>query len=180
MKEIWRHVKKYGDIYSISDRGRVRANKRTAPLSRERYVSYATKTRILKPYPRNRGYLAITLSYKRAIKTFSIHRLVAQAFINNPENKPCVNHINGLKTDNSLKNLEWCTYSENSKHAFKLKLNVGAQGEAAASAKLNNKKVIYIRQSDKSLTQLSDIFNVSVSAIRRAKNKKTWGHIADN
>lgn len=66
----------------------------------------------------NNGYLKYELKYKETKKVFLIHRLVALSFIPNPENKRCVNHINGIKTDNRVENLEWVTYKENSRHAI--------------------------------------------------------------
>lgn len=87
----------------------------------------AWKTRVckwkLKSTRLNKWYNYISL-YKNNIPwTKKIHRLVAQAFIPNPENKPCINHINWIKDDNRVENLEWCTYSENSIHAIQSWLN---------------------------------------------------------
>jgi len=66
------------------------------------------------------GYLSITLKdSSKPEKKYLIHRLVAEAFIENKHNKPCVNHINGIKNDNRVENLEWCTYSENTRHSLK-------------------------------------------------------------
>lgn len=77
----------------------------------------------LKPFMR-RDYYCVKLYSKLFKKTISIHRLVAKTFISNPENKPCVNHKDGNKLNNYFKNLEWCTYSENTIHAIKNNLKI--------------------------------------------------------
>lgn len=66
----------------------------------------------------SRGYKRVTLSINGKTKRFQVHRLVAMYFIENPLNKPCVNHIDGDKENNCINNLEWCTYSENEKHSY--------------------------------------------------------------
>lgn len=80
--------------------------------------SYFRKGKLLKPKKHKDGYLFVTLTKEKSKKNFYVHRLVAEAFIPNPENKPQVNHINGNKTDNTISNLEWVTNAENSRHAY--------------------------------------------------------------
>ncbi len=71
-----------------------------------------------------KGYMKVDICVNSIKKKKFIHRLLAEAFIPNPLNKPIVNHINGIKTDNQLENLEWCTSSENQSHAYRLKLKI--------------------------------------------------------
>jgi hypothetical protein len=82
-----------------------------------------TKNKFLIPVDNGRGYKKVNLCKNGSIKRIYVHRLIAETFLPNPENKPQVNHINGIKSDNRLENLEWVTPSENGKHAFKIGLN---------------------------------------------------------
>lgn len=98
----------YEGIYKISSLGRV---KRVGKYRNQ--VKEWESNRILKPATKSKGYMYVQLSKNGKTSPKHIHRLVAEAFIPNPENKPTVNHKNGNKADNSLENLEWATYTEN-------------------------------------------------------------------
>jgi len=109
-----------------------------------------------------------------------IHRWLAENFIPNPYNLPCVNHKDGDKWNNELNNLEWCTYSENIQHAFDTGLNVSKQGEEHHSAKLTQEQVDTIRQiyvkgcREYGAKPLGRRFGVSYTQIRRIVNNDRW------
>lgn len=120
-EEIWKDIKGYEGYYQVSNLGRIKSLQRNGTIK---------KDRILKPN-NVKGYLQITLQ-KNGIKAYKkIHRIVAENFITNINNKTEVNHIDGNKHNNCIENLEWVTKSENQKHAYKLGLNKshGIKGE---------------------------------------------------
>lgn len=117
-KEIWKDVKDYERRYQVSNFGRVkslpRIAKRVYKRTGRRY-DLKVEGRILKQFMSNRGYYYVVLSDKRG-KVFLVHRLVAEAFISNPEKKSTVNHIDGNRGNNAVGNLEWATYGEQEEH----------------------------------------------------------------
>lgn len=115
-QEIWKDVNGYEGHYQVSNYGQVRSVDRIVVRMYRGGFSKAGK--IVKPYVTPKGYLRIQLSKDGKLKNFMVHRLVALAFIENPNNKPEVNHKDGNKRNNFLENLEWVTSSENQIHAY--------------------------------------------------------------
>lgn len=123
MEEVWKDVEEFEGRYEVSNRGAVRSwvdkhgNRRTEPKA-------------LKPRKDHKGYLFVTLCKDGKMKNFRIHRMVAWAFVPNPQNLPQVNHLNEDKTDNRACNLEFCTQTYNN--------NYGTHNEKIAKARLNH------------------------------------------
>lgn len=108
---------------------------------------YSRKSqRMLKPYASKYPYLRVDLHKDGKGKSMPIHRLVATAFIPNPENKGEVNHINGIKTDNRVENLEWVTHKENVHHAYKTGLNRGHSENRAMAVEMYSMEGMFIAE----------------------------------
>jgi len=170
MQETWKDIEGYEGRYQVSDLGRVKSIKRNVW-----YYNYNAKKRaqmakpecVLRTSMIQGGYLQIGLyanGTKR--KRGSIHRLVRKAFIPNPENKPCINH------------LAWSTYSENNKHALDTGLATVLRGELKSESKLNEFQVRVIRKTTGLYQrELAEIFNVSPTTICDIRNYTSWKHI---
>ncbi|MBQ3434293.1 MAG: HNH endonuclease [Selenomonadaceae bacterium] len=161
--ELWLPVPDF-DKYQVSNFGRVKSFNRS-------------NQRILKPAI-VKGYPHVQLKKDRQHKNFYIHRLVAQAFIPNPEGKSEINHRDGNKLNNFVGNLEWATSSENRQHAFDTGLQ--KSGEERSDSKLTNDQVHFIRENPDGLTTyaLADLFGVNqvtISKIQRGKRYKKAG-----
>lgn len=133
--------------------------------------------KILTPCLNKQGYLRVHFSKDGELKNFFVARLVATCFIPNPNNKPFVNHIDGVKFNNHVANLEWVTPAENSQHAFASGLANSAQGCDDYNAVIKNKAdIIYIRDNPYNLTgeELAKMFNCTPTTIRRIQLGKTY------
>lgn len=124
MEEIWKKVEGH-PRYEVSNLGRIRAI----------YIRGIKRNKILKPKLTKKGYLEASLYKEGGHKSFALHRLVAEAFIPNPNNYPTINHMDGNKQNNNISNLEWCTYKENIIHAYRTGLKHGIRGKDHSSSK---------------------------------------------
>ena len=115
-KEIWRAIKGYEGLYEVSNMGRIKSVERTARCGLNGGCYRTVSEKILKADISSNGYLLIGLSKGGKVNRYSIHRLVAEAFIPNIDNLPCINHIDENKENNCVENLEWVTYKENNNH----------------------------------------------------------------
>lgn len=112
--EVWKDIKGYEGLYQVSNFGRVKSVARKIQL--KQYAKETTET-IMKLDLNKRGYLYVHLCKNSKYKSYRVHRLVAEAFVENPEHKDQVNHIDRNVLNNKSSNLEWCTNVENMKHA---------------------------------------------------------------
>ena len=144
--------------YEITRDGRVISHKKITPKELKYYID-------------RDGYKRVTLRINGKAKHYSVHRLVAMVYLNNPNNLPEVNHINGDKLDNSLENLEWVTRSENTKKAYENKQII-----ALGKPKLTLELVKEIRENKDNLNreQLAKKYNVSCSCIQHIRKGRTW------
>lgn len=145
MEEIWKVVEGYDGVYPVSNLGNVKTKTRTAVRRDGVVVTYVGKVLKQSDCPGRRfGYKMVHLYGSHGRDTWQVHRLVAIAFIQNPENKPCVNHVDGNKSNNCVSNLEWNTYAENNAHA----LSTGLKEQTPSSYKSKLTKLDYEARRD--------------------------------
>lgn len=169
-------VKGFEGLYEVDDRGIITALQRTVNKGK---CHRSWEEHPLKCGIDGSGYFRTNLAKNGVNKTVKVHRIVAEAFIPNPLNLPQVNHKDGNKQNNSVKNLEWCSASENQKHAFRMGLK-SVDGELNPSHKLTKDQVEYIRihyiprHCEFGTTALGKRFGVHRKTISRIINNQHW------
>lgn len=174
---IWKPVKGFEKYYLVSDTGLVKSVPRVAIRSNGR--AYSVKEKVLSAAKDGGGYLRVALSVDGRITTKKVHRLVAEAFCSGDDRLE-VNHINGDKSDNRSCNLEFCTRSENVKHAFKTGLAKPLTGVKNPCCKIDEIKALTIKTlivNKNSLADISRKLNVSYHIVKDISRGKTWKHI---
>lgn len=162
--EEWRDIKGYEGRYQVSSHGNVRS------LPRKGEHCKRTEPIIMRLSDQKGGYKGVTLYENGERKRKLIHRLVAEAFLPNPECKPEVNHINGIRYDNNVANLEWVTTSENAIHSF-----------VVLKRKTDNKKVMCVEtgvtfDSTTEASKAMGIIRTSITKCCRRKRKTAGGY----
>jgi hypothetical protein len=179
--KIFKDIPGFEGYYQISNRGIAKSIERTT--IRSDGLKQTFKGKILKPSVNEFGYMFVCLSKNGKIKMMRVHRLVASAFIPNPENKPEVNHKNGVKSDNELSNLEWNTRIENVRHFCKTGLKKAFKGEENYNSKLTESDVMFIRNNYThrhpkfNTVAFSKKFGVHNTVISSIVTFKTWKHV---
>ncbi len=169
--EEWRDVVGFEGLYSVSSMGRVYSHEGRPPKMLKRHLSA-------------KGYVRAPLSYtKDGIKVrreCTVHRLMGLAFIPNPDNKPQINHKDGVKTNNVLSNLEWVTGSENQIHSFRVLGREIFRGQRSVLAKITDADAKFIKDQIKMGTKqirLAERFKVHYNTISMIKRGLSWRHI---
>ena len=160
-----KEIKGYEGLYTVNSMGKVFSIK--TGKEKKKLIS-------------NAGYYRVHLFNKGKGKIILVHRLVAEAFIPNPKNLPCVNHIDGNKLNNRVTNLEWVTSSENNKKA--VEAGQSPSGSTVYNAVFSEEQVLFIKELFSigySKTKLARMFNVSTSALTDMLNTKTYTNIQD-
>ena len=187
MEEVWKpiQIKEVMGKYEVSNKGRVKS------LARYDTRGVWRKEKFLKPRQNKSGgkghYLHVCLCNGDWQKNFKIHRLVAEAFIPNPDNKPEVNHKDGVKVNNHVENLEWNTRSENCQHSCDNKLIVHALGHNHGRQKLTEEDVTFIYntymkdkpRSNFNANQIGRDYGVDGRAILNIYRKESWKWLTD-
>lgn len=165
---MWKDIKGFEGLYQVSDDGRVKSVGRYKPNhTKMQYVPESIKVQRVQP----NGYCVVDLYKGNKAKTIGVHILVAQAFIDNPCHKETVNHIDGIKTNNNVSNLEWATPTEQNIHLYRcgLKSAEGIKKSVGAMNDATSKKVVCLDTGRifKSASEASRFFGVSPSYIMR-------------
>lgn len=168
MNEVWRDIIGYEGYYQVSNLGNVKS------LGND----FSRKERLLKLSLQGKGYFGVVLQKYGVRKPTLVHRLVAIHFISNNDNKPQVNHINGVKTDNRVENLEWVTHRENLDHAINNDLTL--KGQCNPTSKLKETEVLEIYNFLKigvKVEYLQTKYNISKDVIIGIKSGIYWKHL---
>ncbi len=178
----WIDIEGFEGFYQINILGQVRSLDKI--VSNYPNCTRTIKGRVLKWNLDNGGYYRVDLRGQLGMRKNSLlHRLIAIHFIPNPKGYPHINHKDGIKTNNNLFNLEWCTHKQNMRHGYDTGLipkKINPKGEKGIAAKLTDKQVVEIKKRLADGERIVDIaiaYPVKKGAIGEIKAGRSWGHI---
>ena len=170
MEEVWKDIEGYGGLYQVSNLGNVRStNWRRLGVVKNIYLK-----------PHNRGYLQVELTNGEKKKTYLVHQLVAKAFLLNPDNLSCVNHIDENKQNNNICNLEWCDQSYNTRYSISKHPNKKRRNSLSSKKILQISKDGHIEREwtcSREIELVAGMSNWSISQCCRGKRKTAYGYI---
>jgi hypothetical protein len=169
-QEVWKDIQGYEGLYQVSDFGRVRSFKRSSG-------------HVVLKQNNTRGYMQVVLSNSdRVRQTYSVHRLVATAFIPNPDKLPVINHVDRNRGNNRVSNLEWTTASLNVLHTYKVYHAVRGDEHYISKLSESDAQNVYELAWSGTLTQskIATLFNVSRSTVETIKHGHAWNHVTQD
>lgn len=172
MQEVWKDIERFFGWYQVSNLGNVRSVDRF--FVRDDGKPYTLKGKLLKQLTVKNGYKKVNLAYKGFHKRYFVHRLVAEAFIPNPDNLPEINHKDENPSNNCADNLEWCTHKYNSNYGTRPKRIGGKHSKKVIMCDKNN-KIIRIFNS---VAEASMITGIHGGSISECCNGKKYRHSA--
>lgn len=180
--EIWKDIKGYEGFYMVSTKGRIKSLDRLIIFkSKGKEATRRIKGKILNLYLRKDGYLDVSLRKHGDKNVFLVHRIVSESFLENKNKYPVVNHINCIKSDNRVENLEWCTHKQNIDHACKNNLYKNrARGSRVTVSKLTELDVLDIKKrilNKERNVEISKHYNIDPSVISCIRHNKIWKHV---
>lgn len=163
---MWKVIPETDGLYFANEKGQIKSADRLRPVGNKadgrHYVRHG---KILAQALNIRGYYCVTIKYLDGRqKTIAVHRLIAKTFLPNPQNKPQINHIDGIKTNNHVSNLEWCTAKENINHAFATGLNKGSKPWKGKTGKLHPNS-IPVQAYDKAGNLIAEYESINLAAL---------------
>jgi hypothetical protein len=169
--EVWKNIKGYEGLYQVSSLSRVR-NKDRKVLSSSGVLRFY-KSRIIKVYTHKNKSVIVTLIKDSKCKRHYLHRVIATAFLPNSHNKPCINHIDGDRSNNELDNIEWCTYKENSEHSYNN--NLSSRNDNIILTNISNGEIKTFRSQRKVCEFLGESCNYINRKLQKGINgNKEW------
>lgn len=175
-EEVWKDITGYEGIYQVSNMGRVKS------LSRIRYGNTPTtkarcyKEKLLSIHVDQVGYCQVQLWKNSVGKMLGLHRLVAQAFIENPHNYPCINHKDEVKGNNVVSNLEWCDYTYNNNYGTARKRSSEKLSRAVICMDASGRVIKRFNSQKDAVAFLGVSSNAHISSCCHGKEKTAYGY----